>query len=221
MEYFKPIDAFFKDRNWIVNLLWLALYTLTVIGGLAVTGYVIRIVKRVREGVEELPDAFGSFDNFCDLWMDGLRFFISTLIYTVPIFAVGCFSGALFTAWAVKSSSGSADDALGVGVLAGIMIALGVMFLLSLLLSTISPALFIMASEDEGWGFAFNFPRLKDLICADIATYALLCLAVFGYLFIFGMCGNFIPFVGSLLFTPLAQICMGHLCGQYARTMAG
>lgn len=78
-----------------------------------------------------------------------------------------------------------------------------------------------MASEDPSWGFAFNFSRLVEIIKADFGTYVLLFLAVFAYLAVLGICGSFIPFVGSCIFTPLAQVCMGHLCGQYARTIAG
>lgn len=221
MQYFKPIDAFFKDRNWLAVLGWLALYTLTVIGCFAVTGYVIRVVKRVKEGVEELPDAFGGFDNLIDLWMDGLRFFISTLIYSVPAIVIGIVIGCMFMALVFGSDSGRSEEALGVGLVAGLLITCVAILLFSLLISTISPALFIMASEDPGWGFAFNFSRLAGIIKADFGTYVLLFLAVFAYLLVFGLCGNIIPVVGGLIFTPLAQICMGHLIGQYARTIVG
>jgi len=221
MQYFKPIDAFFKDRNWLIVLGWLALYTLTVIGCFAVTGYVIRVVKRVKEGVEELPEAYGGFDNLMDMWMDGLRFFVSTLIYSVPAIVIGIIVGGMFTAFILGSDHGHSEQALGVGVFVGILIGCSVVLLISLLMSTISPALFIMASEDPGWGFAFNFSRLAGIIKADFGTYTLLFLAVFAYLLVFGLCGNIIPVVGGLIFTPLAQVCMGHLIGQYARTVAG
>lgn len=221
MQYFKPIDAFFKDRNWIVNLLWLALYTLTVIGSPAVTGYVIRVVKRVREGVEELPEAFGSFDNFSAMWIDGLRFSISTLIYSIPIIIVGIFAGIIFSAFVLGSNSGGSQEAVGAGLVAGIIIGCVVILVLSLLASSISPALFIMASEDDSWGFAFNFSRLWSIMMSDAGTYAILFLVVFAYLFVLGLCGNLIPVIGSIIFVPFGQICMGHLCGQYARLIAG
>jgi len=56
-------------------------------------GYLFRIIKATFAGIDELPD----FDEVGELFIDGLKIFIVSLIYAIPVIIIALIVGALLS----------------------------------------------------------------------------------------------------------------------------
>ena len=88
MDIGQAFSFVFEDEEWIVKiLLGAVLMLIPIFGQCALMGYGIAIVRNVKAGEPRpLPD----WGNLGEYFMDGLMFWVATLIYALPIFILIC-----------------------------------------------------------------------------------------------------------------------------------
>ena len=84
MDYGKSFTYLFKDEKWISKFLIGVVVSLIPIVNLAALGYIVELVKNVRDGLKTpLPE----WDEFGAFFFSGLKFFLGTLVYALPSFS--------------------------------------------------------------------------------------------------------------------------------------
>lgn len=203
-----------RDPNWLSKVLMAALWSLLVVTSPAVLGYVLESARRVARGEDELlPQWDGNFGAF---WVDGLRAFVTMCVYSLPnilIQIVGVAIGFAMAFGAQDGNSGSTAVSL-FSMLAQVFSVLWNIFVIA-----ISPAVYVMLMEDDGWGAGFRFGRLRSIIFDRVGTYVIAVLFMF-ILQLIGSLGVVLCIVGVLITMPYTQIAMAHIFGQLARECA-
>ncbi|GAB7014836.1 DUF4013 domain-containing protein [Methanogenium cariaci] len=135
-----------KWVKWII-LMICSLPILSFIQG----GYIIRVL-RSTEPAPELED-------YGQLFIDGLLYFIIWLIWMIPVIIVAMifFGGAL-----LALISGS--DALGMAGVAGMFIGIPITFIVSILCALFAYIGVVRFARMEKFGEAFAFGEIKDKI---------------------------------------------------------
>ena len=211
MDYTAPFNYIFKDKNYLKKIGIFIFFNLLVVTSPICSGYILEVIRRVREGSSEMPDFDGRYGDY---FMDGLRFMVGLFILMIPILIVFVL-GVIASAGALGSDSNAAAAA---GVGAFIMFGLLCLFVL-LCLCIAGMALSIVYSEDDGWSAFTNLGRIMEIIKADTGSYFIAVVVCFCYSAVASIVGNFIPLAGPVILMPLAQICAGHITGQYARNI--
>ncbi len=149
----------FPSRDWpkilILGIFLLASFII-IIPILIVMGYCFRILKSSIAGFNELPD----FDMLGEMFIDGLKVFIVTLVYLlIPIIVI------IIGGWASIASvsiTGMADPTIFIALLGGISLIGVVLAIVFGLMATIAIA--NMALNDSELGAAFRFSEILEQI---------------------------------------------------------
>lgn len=232
MNVNKAITFVFEDDQWLSKLLLATVISLIpLFGGAALTGYTIAILRNVREGQSQpLP----SWDTLGEYFVDGLRYWVALLIYSIPLLILTCPIALVWLLPAVVEDNQGLTTALT--TVAGILSAgLGCLALLyALLLWVVAPALQIRYAEvgklaaclDFGEVLRFLFDNIGPIIIAQVLVWAAGFLAttvlgvVIGALGLVPICGWVLASLLGLLFLPLAAWLMlfaAHLYGDISR----
>lgn len=154
----------------------LTLLSVLVFPAFLVYGYVVRVVRQVSAGETETPPVF---DDWEALFVDGLKVFVVTLVYSLVPMAV--FALAVFT-WFVPVfvTAGEAPRTLGVaGVLLGLAVAL-LALVASLAMVYVVPAAVAAFARTGRVGAAFSPRELRSV--GGSGAYATGWLVAFGVL---------------------------------------
>ena len=232
MNVSRAIEFVFDDEEWLGKLLLTAVISLIpVFGLLAVSGYVIALIRNVMAG-KETPLPHWEEPGRC--FMDGLMFWLATLLYSLPFLLLACpvvLSWALpllcgedtDATWALVSLSGAVSAALG--CLAGLY---GVLYVLAtpVLQIRYAEAGSIRACLRVGAVLRFlldNFGRIL-FVTLVLALAVLVVTFVFGAVFtvlvLIPLCGPVLAAAGALLVIPVylwLGLFAGHLSGQVGR----
>lgn len=194
-----------NDPGWIVKLLIFAVCTMVPIVNFAAFGYMLEAVRRVARGDEAtLPE----WDNFGGYFVDGLRVFVTMLVYAIPLIAVIVVSIGM----ALAASGSRGGEAAG-----GIVMILAQLFQIfwQFLIWVVWPAMIVSLAFNAGWGAGFNFGGMMGTITRNAGNYVMVLVMTIGF-GIFGMLGILACGVGLLITLPWAQLSMAHLFGQLA-----
>lgn len=138
---------------------------------LAVLGYVLRALRMVMDGQEELPE----WDNWGEMIVDGLKVFAIAFLYSlVPVIIA-------FVGLAASGALGAiAGDSAGIGAAVGLIafVAFLAIFLVSLALAYVLPAAVVAFAREDRIGAAFSPDELRPLLFSR--TYATGWLVAFG-----------------------------------------
>ena len=181
--------------------------TLVPIVNFASYGYMVQLLKNVRDGQEDpLPE----WDDFGKFFVDGLKFLVGYLVYIIPLILLSLF----IIPFAIAAESGGVnEDAFAMAI----MCISCLVILISFLPLLLYPALYIQYAKDDQISDMFRLSEMWDLFKANSANYIIVLLMIFFVLAFIASFGLVLCFVGILLTAWWAQLAAAHLMGQLAQ----
>jgi len=222
----------FDDEEWLNRLLIGALISIIpIFGGFAVTGYAIAVLRNVEAGSSRpLP----RWDGLGEFFVDGLFYWIATLVYSIPLFVVMVPIALVAVLPAISADNQDLTTVLS-GVAVVVSAGLGCLaFVYGLFLWIITPVLQIRYAKTGQLGacfhigevFRFLTGHIGALVLAQLATWAagLVASAVVGgivsVLSLIPICGWIVAAILGLAMIPMGfwlLLFSAHLYGQIAR----
>jgi hypothetical protein len=209
MDYGKSFSYTFKDEKWISKFLVGVVVSLIPIVNLAAVGYIVELVRNVRDGLKTpLPE----WDDFGGFFISGLKFFLGTLAYALPAILVSLF--------AIPFSIIGGDQP-GAFIQLAIIGATMVSMLLGVLVTVLLPVLLVQFAKREQISDMFAFSEMWDMIRSDFVTYIVILIFLFFATSIVAGAGIIACFIGVFFTSWYAYLISGHLVGQYASLQPG
>lgn len=221
MDINTAITYVFKDERWIVKTLigaGLLLISFLIIPIFFVNGYLLLIVRNVMDGLEEpLPE----WDNWGDMFKDGLNLTIAELVYTLPIWLLMCCASAFF----LPAAFSEGDVAGMLAAMGGVsfMILMCLVLLFVIVYTIISPAITIQYAREDNLSACFQFSEVIGIARDNIGDILIALLVILGLGLVLGLIG-IIPFIGwiiSLAGGIYVTFVSGHLFGQIGQKAGG
>ncbi|MGD8968037.1 MAG: DUF4013 domain-containing protein [Anaerolineae bacterium] len=199
MDIGKAVGFVFEDEQWSSKLLLGAAVSLVpIFGSIAVTGYAIAVLRNVEAGKSRpLPD----WDELGRYFVDGLIFWVATLIYSIPFLILAC---PMALVWILPAVAGDNQDltaalASVAGILTAGLACLALIY--AILLWLLTPVLQIRYAETGnlasclrfGEVFRFLFDNIGSIIIAQALVWL-------GGLVVTGVLGTII---GALSLIPI------------------
>jgi hypothetical protein len=211
MNYGKAFSFFFEDPEWFKKMLIGGVFNLlglVVVGTIINAGYYIRVMRNVRDGLEEiLPD----WEEIGGFLSDGLAPWGITLIYSLPSTLPSIVANVLSTfGSAIKEDVGTAFS--------GLSLCCSCLSLLGYLVTALAPAALVNFARDESFGAAFRFGELFKIIQKYPGPYVLTILVTIA-LHILGGFGVIACCVGALATYFWSSCASYHLYGQLCRVV--
>jgi len=191
----------YPASDW-TKIIILAVILLIPIVNFIGMGYVLRIMKASIAGLDDLPE----FDEVGDMFIDGLKILIISIVYAIPVWIIAIIFGAIFGA--LIPTTTTAD--VSTFSLFGIITANIVFFILLLIVGLIEIiAIVNMAYYDGELGAAFRFSEILDHISRIgwgkyVLTYFIVALISTVGILIASFVGILLLFVGVFITLPLA-----------------
>jgi Protein of unknown function (DUF4013) len=160
-----------------------------------VYGYLFRIIKATLAGLDELPE----FDEIGDMFVDGLKIFVVSIVYAIPVWIITAIIG-LFTGPGMNTTTSiSLNPMMFWGLIAANLVAVIIALIIGLIEII---AIINMAYYDGELGAAFRFSEILEHISRIgwgkyIATYIIVAIIAF-IGFLIGMLTLFI-LIGIIL----------------------
>ena len=209
MDYGKSFTYIFEDENWLTKFLIGIVVGLIPIVQFATYGYVLEVVKNVRDGRDQpLPE----WDDFGGLFMNGLKYSLGVLVYALP---------AIFVSFFTIPFAIIGDEVPGAIFGLGITAVSCLVIFLSILPVALMPVLMVQYAKEDQISDMFKFSEMWDMIQADYATYLILLLMLFVVLAIIGSVGLIACFIGVIFTAWYAYLVAGHITGQFAAQQPG
>ena len=224
MDVAKAFTFVTEDERWMSKIgigAAISLFFFLIIPIPLLVGYLVGITRNVKEGVERpLPE----WDDFGQLFKDGLSVIVGQIVYTLPFWVIMCI--ALVASAGLGSLTDVNEDVMAAGFLAtwGLVICLSLVF--AVVLFFLSPAIVIQYVNTNELGAMFRFgeviaiarENVGDIVIAALASFAAslvisVVLGLFSAIPIIGWCGG--PIIGIVV-GPYLTAVTGHLYGQIA-----
>ena len=209
MDYGKAFSFFFEDKDWLKKMLLggvFNLLALVIVGAIINMGYSIRVMRNVRDGLEEvLPD----WENIGGFLSDGIAPWGITIIYSLPSLIPSLVANVLSTfSEVIKKDAGTAFSALS--LCCSCFSFLGYAFLI------LAPAALVNYARTESFGAAFRFGELFRIIRKFPGPYVLTLLVSMA-LHILGGFGVIACCIGAMATYFWSTCASYHLYGQLCR----
>jgi hypothetical protein len=199
-------DAFTYTREGVLGNMnrWLKLILAILCLGLPFSGYVMRVYR----GVTPAPD----MDQWGTLFVDGLKLFVVGLVYAIPLLILWVLIyGAMFLA---IFSGGINENALAAFTPNFFLMLL--LYLLEFVVAVIVPVASIRFARTGTFAEAFNFSAILEtigkigwfnyivaLVLVGLVVGIPVCILVFGFILIGGICWFLLKDAGILAFLSL------------------
>ena len=223
MDIGSAFTYMFDDEEWIKKLaigggiIFLGVILMPVLIGfvllLPVSGYMIEVLKNVRDGsARPLPE----WSDFGGLLKTGLFVFLITLIYQLPVILLSC--GSAVVQIMPDLAEMDSDSAGLVGIIAVCINC--IQFLVSIGVGLLLPAAYIRYAQYENFAAAFQLKEIFSFISSNLGDYIIVFLLTWvagllaGFGLILCLVGVFFTFFWSYLVA-------GNLYGQLARKAQG
>ncbi|HEY66837.1 MAG TPA: DUF4013 domain-containing protein [Thermoflexia bacterium] len=232
MDIGKALGFVFEDEEWVSKILLGALITLIpIFGGFALMGYAIALIRNVMAGE---PRPLPVWDDLGRYFMDGLTFWVATLVYALPSLILIC---PVMMVWLLPALAGENENLMKIltGISGLVSVGLGCLALLyGILLALLTPVLQIRYAETGELGaclrfgdiFRFLFDNIGSIIIAQVLMWVAgviigsVVSGLAGALSIVPICGWILAAALGLLMLPVGVWLMafsGHLYGQIGR----
>ncbi|RLC92511.1 MAG: hypothetical protein DRI79_00315 [Chloroflexi bacterium] len=232
MDIGKALGFVFEDEEWVSKILLGALITLIpIFGGFALMGYAIALIRNVMAGE---PRPLPVWDDLGRYFMDGLTFWVATLVYALPLLILIC---PVMMVWLLPALAGENENLMKIltGISGLVSVGLGCLALLyGILLALLTPVLQIRYAETGELGaclrfgdiFRFLFDNIGSIIIAQVLMWVAgviigsVVSGLAGALSIVPICGWILAAALGLLMLPVGVWLMafsGHLYGQIGR----
>jgi len=211
MDYGKAFSFFFEDKDWLKKMLLGGVFNLlavVIVGGIITWGYNIRVMRNVRDGLEEvLPD----WENIGGFLSDGLAPWGINVIYLLPYMIPYMVSqGLSFVGAALGDDKGAAFHVISLccscGALAGYLALILV------------PAALVNYVRTESFGAAFRFTEIFKIIKKYPGPYVLILMVSWAMHILAGF-GVIACCVGALATYFWSSCATYHLYGQLCRVV--
>jgi len=156
------------EEQWVKTVLIggiLSLLGFLIIPSFLVLGYLVRVVRGTMHDDEQPP----VFDEWGDLFVDGIKAFVVAFVYgLIPAVIAAVVIGGSALSFVVGGGSESAS-LVGLGM-AGLLVGGLLAFVLSLLAAYVIPAAVAAFAETDQLGAAFSVGELRPVLTSG--TYA-------------------------------------------------
>jgi hypothetical protein len=213
MDIGKSFSFVFDDEDWLKLLIIGGLIFLIPIVNFAGLGYLVQVIRNVRDGHERpLP----TWDNFGEFFMEGLKVFVGLLVWFSPLIVLACvFGGAMGVMGAAAEEMSSSDVESAMGLLF-ICFQCGI-FIFALLPYLFFPALFGRFAETGEISSMLRFGEIFSFIRQNTTDYIIVLLLSGAVLYFIAPLGLIACFVGVILTQWWGYLVFGHLTGQLLR----
>jgi hypothetical protein len=212
MDVGKSFSFVFEDKEWVTKILIAVLILLlgvlfswlvipAILAALLFSGYGVEITRRVIHGESEVLPAW---DNWGQLFTDGLMVAIIGIVYALPMIIVSLCLG-------VPLGIASENSETAAAFLSSILSCLNLLW--GIVLSFLLPAAIAIYAKDRDLAAAFRFGDVVSLVRDHFVTYLITAVMVWVAGFIGGL-GLVLCGVGWLFTTPYASFVTSHLYGQ-------
>ncbi len=188
----------FQDPRWVTKILIAAaMVVIPIFGWLVLYGYGMRITRQVAAGTDiPLPE----WEDFGGLFVDGLKLFAVTFIWSLPAALIGGIAGS------------GGDGNLAGGCLSS-LISLSIGFVLPVAIARVATTGSFAAGLDVGAVIALVQRNVSDYLLVFVVVVAAGIIAVLGLV---AVC------IGVLFTIPYAYLVTSHVYGQaYYRSQGG
>ncbi len=227
MDVAKAFTFVTEDERWMGKLgigAAISFVSFLIIPIPLLVGYLVGITRNVKDGVERpLPE----WDDFGQLYMDGLSVMIGQLVYTLPFWIIMCIAIVATVGLGGASDMTSAsEDLLAAGFMAtwGLVMCLSLLFVVALFF--LSPAIVIQYVRTNELASMFRFGEVIAIAREHVGDILIAALASFGVSFVLSTvlgAVNIIPCLGQIISVlvgiaagPYLTAVSGHLYGQIA-----
>ncbi|UCC88231.1 MAG: DUF4013 domain-containing protein [Anaerolineales bacterium] len=205
MDIGSSFTYMFQDEGWIKKIVIGGVVSLIPILNLAAIGYVIQVIRNVRDG-QPLP--LPEWDQFGQYFKDGLWIFLIFLVWAIPIILVACLQ-AVGTAALAENE----DMASAIGIISACFSC--VMALWGLVIGIVSPAIMIRYAEVGEFMAGFRFGEIFSFISANVGSYIVVALLIWVAGLIASL-GVILCVVGIIFTQFWSYLVGGNLMGQLA-----
>lgn len=216
MDIGKAFGFVFEDEEWISKILLGALIMLIpIFGQFVLVGYVIVVIRNV---MADEPWPLPAWENLGRYFVDGLMFWVATLVYALPFLIILC---PIMGVWFLPVLAGEQEDlaAILAGVSGVVSVGLGCLVALyGILLGLLMPVLQIRYAETGEIGACLRFGEIFQFLFANIGNI------IIGQLLVWLASVVVMSVVGGLslglLVLPVSVLLKafsGHLYGQIGR----
>lgn len=167
-DFVRPLAFVFEDPRWLPKVLLGGVFMLAsvvLIGIFFVYGYLARLVRNTVDGVQyPLPE----WDDLGEFFSEGLRIFLITLIYVLPIAAI--IFAFIVPAILMGGLDNDSADQLSGGLVSCVLC---LAFPVGLALTAWLPGALMMAIVNRDFSSAFQFGHIWRFITANLGNYVL------------------------------------------------
>jgi hypothetical protein len=225
MDYARAFTFVTEDKNWVTKLIIgavISFFSFLIVPIFFLLGYMIAVTRQVLNH-KDLP--LPEWDNWGELFKDGIIVWVAQLVYTLPFWLLACIGGMATVGFGFIS--GDAPDLASAGILATYGLIGCLMIIFAIALFFITPAVIIQYVRHNEFAACFRFGEVLGIARANIVPILVSALALFAVVFVLSLITGFlsiIPCIGtiigwiiSVLLSPYIMIATGHLYGQIAR----
>lgn len=202
MDFGKAFTFFFDDEDWFDKLIIPLLVSLIpIVGGFALTGYVLRTIANVAKG---LANPLPRFDFGEDLGR-GFRFFLVELVWSIPAFIL---AGLIFIPTRMLER---ADGNPIAWIL--LVLFIGFILLYALLMFLVQPIMTANFAVKDTFASGFEVGEFFRRLRNNFGAWLL----VFGGMLLAGLIapmGSIVFIIGAFVTAAYAQFMVAHLTGQ-------
>lgn len=176
-----------KWVNWILLIISCIIFPL-------IMGYVMRIYR----GADKAPE----LNEWGSMFIDGLKLFVVSLIYAIPIIIIEIvvIGSAVVTAIAAESPAGLANPSSLMGLLGAFLFGLIILILVSIIIGLIWVNAAVRFARKNSFGEAFNFGAIFAHIGKiGIVSYIVALIILVVIIGIIEAICMMIPYIGMLL----------------------
>lgn len=225
MNYGRAFTFLTEDEQWVSKLLIgavLAFFAFLILPIFLLIGYMVAVTRQVKNHKElPLPD----WDNWSDMFRDGIVVWVAQLVYTLPFWLLACI--AAFATVGLSFIGGESPDLATAGFATTMIVISCLTIIFAIALFFISPAIIIQYVRHGEFSACFRFGEVLAIARANVVPILVSALALFAVTFLISlMTGvlSFIPCLGTIislvisaLVGPYILIATGNLYGQMAR----
>ncbi len=202
----------FQDKDWLKKILIGGVISLIPIVNFAALGYVVRLVRNVRDGQDvPLPE----WDQFGEYFVSGLYLFLVYLVYAIPPILLACLQGAGSIMLGAAGNGQGAEDLVSAYAIASVCLSC-LTGLWGLFIAVISPALFVRFAETGSFGATLGLSGWLGVMRANLGAYLIVLILSWLVLTFLAPLGAIACLVGIIFTQFWAYLVTGHWFGQLA-----
>lgn len=224
MDVAKAFTFIMEDEQWVGKIGIGALVTLLsflIIPIPLLVGYMVGVSRNVKNGA---PTPLPEWEDWGQLFKDGLSIIVAQLVYTLPFWLLACFSFIATIGFGRLAEA--SEDIFTTGMIAtfGLVGCLTLLFAVALLF--LSPAIVVQYVRTNELGATFRFgeviaiarDNIGDILIVFLVTLgvSIVLNLVIGVLSVILCIGWIAGLVISMAAGPYIAVATGHMYGQIA-----